>query len=181
MALEFDKFFGLPAHPLLVHVPIVILPLCAAGTVAMAWPGWRRRIGWIVVALTGIAVVAVQLAISSGEALQEAAEARTPERLLEHHRDVAEQVRPFTVLFFFAVAGLMVWDWYARRQATREATAESAVAKRSVRLALVGLSALLALASTIGIVRAGHTGADATWGRVKITGEGGEGREGGDD
>ena len=55
--MDIETIFGLPAHPLLVHIPVVLIPLCAAGAVwIVVWPSWRPRIGWIVVALSGFTV-----------------------------------------------------------------------------------------------------------------------------
>jgi uncharacterized membrane protein len=47
-----DTLFGLPAHPLLVHIPIVLLPLAAIGVIVMLIkPAWHRRYRWIVLAM----------------------------------------------------------------------------------------------------------------------------------
>jgi hypothetical protein len=51
-AAAMDKLFGLPAHPFLVHVPIVLLPLSAIGVVLMAVrPSWHRSYRWVVLAI----------------------------------------------------------------------------------------------------------------------------------
>jgi uncharacterized membrane protein len=55
--VTFSKIFGLPAHPLFVHIPIVLIPLAAIGAVAMAFSGHvRDRYGWLVLALGIVAV-----------------------------------------------------------------------------------------------------------------------------
>jgi hypothetical protein len=42
-----DTISGLPAHPLLVHIPVVLLPLAALGVVGMALrSSWHRRYRW---------------------------------------------------------------------------------------------------------------------------------------
>src|SRR4051794_9915389 len=53
--LALDSLFGLPAHPLLVHIPVVLIPLGALGAVLMLWPRLRHALGWWV---CGIVVVA---------------------------------------------------------------------------------------------------------------------------
>ncbi len=41
-----DELFGLPAHPLLVHAAVVLVPLAAIGVVLIAfWPAARARLG----------------------------------------------------------------------------------------------------------------------------------------
>ena len=48
--MEVGNLFGLPAHPLLVHIPVALIPLCAAGAIVMVVSAsWRQRIGWVVV------------------------------------------------------------------------------------------------------------------------------------
>ena len=44
-----DKISGLPAHPLLVHIPVVLVPLAVLGTIVIAVSRkMRDRLGWIV-------------------------------------------------------------------------------------------------------------------------------------
>ena len=44
--MEIQSLFGLPAHPLIAHAAIVLLPLAAIGTVPTRWcpaPGTTTR------------------------------------------------------------------------------------------------------------------------------------------
>ena len=53
---------GIPAHPLVVHAVVVLLPLAAVGTLlVVARPLWRRQLGvWVLLlALAGTAAVPV--------------------------------------------------------------------------------------------------------------------------
>src|SRR3954454_9879209 len=164
--MEIAKLFGLPAHPLLVHVPIVLIPLVGAGGVAMALSARvRERIGWIVVALAGAALVGVQLAMGSGEALQDSVRRS---QALSTHVSLADAMRPLALLLFAAVLGLMLVDRFV--QSPRRAQALLATA------ALTVLSAGLA---NVWIVRLGHNGAKATWERVRVQPEreAGQGRD----
>ena len=71
MLLAALKLFGLPAHPLLVHVPVVMVPLAALGAIAIVVrPRWRRSAGPIVLALAFVGGLGTQLAMMSGEDLQ---------------------------------------------------------------------------------------------------------------
>ena len=45
-AMDIKTLFGLPAHPLLVHVPVVLIPLAFVGACGMFWTWWRDRFGW---------------------------------------------------------------------------------------------------------------------------------------
>ena len=58
-----DSISGLPAHPLLVHLPVVAIPLAAIGAVLLALrPGWRRAYGPVVVGLAALGAVGGVLA-----------------------------------------------------------------------------------------------------------------------
>src|SRR3712207_3850869 len=65
---------GIPAHPLVVHAVVVLLPLPAVGTLlVVARPLWRRQLGvWVLLlALGGTAAVPVaqQTAAQPAESL----------------------------------------------------------------------------------------------------------------
>jgi hypothetical protein len=66
------RVFGLPAHPLLVHAVVVLVPLVAIGAVAaVLWPSLRARIGWLLAAGAVLNLVLTPLTVVSGEALEE--------------------------------------------------------------------------------------------------------------
>ena len=54
--MEITTIMGVPAHPLMVHVPVVLVPLSLIGALLMFIPRWRERIGWVTVVLAGAAV-----------------------------------------------------------------------------------------------------------------------------
>ena len=61
---------GLPAHPLVVHAVVVLLPLAAVGTLAVAArPVWRRQLGVWVLLLAVVGVAAVPVATRTGAQL----------------------------------------------------------------------------------------------------------------
>ena len=58
-----DTFAGLPAHPLLVHAPVVLVPVVALLVILMiVRPQWLERFGWLAVGLAGLALVTGVLA-----------------------------------------------------------------------------------------------------------------------
>lgn len=181
--MDLETLFGLPAHPLLVHAPIVMLPLATLGAILMVLPSWRRRIGWIVVGLTGLSVATIQLAIGSGQTLEEGVESKTPHYLISRHSDLGYQLRPVAVVFFLAVFGLMAYEhWQSRRENTGGGAQPGTSAGTIIRAFSV-VSAITAIVAAVWVVRVGHTGAEATWHGVKVVSEGGanggEGGEGG--
>lgn len=184
--MEINNLFGLPAHPLLVHAPIVLVPLCFIAAILMAVKAeWRQRFGIPTAVLAVIAAVMVQLAIGSGEELEQ----RVRESdLIEKHSQLAENARPFVFLFALALVGIAVWDVLQRRRAAQagsEVEAAGATAgTRSSKLVSVAMvvTVLLGAASTYMVVQTGHSGAKATWHNTPAKRAGGEGgeREGGE-
>src|SRR4051812_13151662 len=156
--MELEKLFGLPAHPLVVHLPIVLIPLVAVGAVAVAIrPAWRARFGWVLVGLAGIALVGVQLALSSGEALEEHVD-KSP--ALHEHTEMAATMRPLAALLFVGLLALMLLDRRRREPSAR----------RPMHV-LAAVVAVLSLVTTARLVQVGHNGAKATWGDTKLEGE----------
>jgi hypothetical protein len=65
----FDTIFGLPAHPLVVHGVVVLLPLMALVTVVVALrPRWREQLAWPVVVINALVLGMTVAAKQSGEA-----------------------------------------------------------------------------------------------------------------
>jgi hypothetical protein len=64
---------GIPAHPLVIHAVVALLPLATLGAIAMAIrPRWRRAIGIRVALIALVGVIAVPIATQTGEQLQRA-------------------------------------------------------------------------------------------------------------
>jgi hypothetical protein len=127
-----------------------------------------------VVALAGVALVGVQLAIGSGETLEDHV-ARS--QALHEHTELATSLRPLALLLFVAVVALMLVDRQRRRGASKDGAA--------VRWAVPTVGVLVVVASllsTVRLVQIGHNGARASWGNVKLdTAHSREGGEAGGD
>ncbi|GAA1283639.1 DUF2231 domain-containing protein [Saccharothrix xinjiangensis] len=166
MALASDlvKIFDLPAHPLLVHAVVVLLPLAAAGAVGLAAvPRWRRRYTWPLLGVTVAGVGSVPLAQWSGDQLH-ARFADLGNPLIERHASLGNDLLPFALGFGVAVVALLV----AGRLADREgaAAADDANVPRTWRRisAVVAVLVIAAgAAATVQVVRIGHSGSTAVW------------------
>jgi len=163
--MEIDNLFGLPAHPLVVHAPIVLVPLCLVAAIFMAAkPEWRRRFGVPTAVLAVVAAISVQLAEGSGEALEE----RVREtNLVERHAEIAELAKPFVFLFALALVAVVVWDLVQGRRVAGDevgtaASTSAATASKLVSVAMV-VTVLLGGVATYEIVQTGHSGAKAAW------------------
>ncbi len=162
------SILGLPAHPLFAHIPVVLIPLAAIGAVLMLWPRLRDRIGWFVVAIVFVAGLSTQLVISSGQSLREYVRETA---LLRAHTHMGENIRPWVLLMFLALLGVMVVAHLARRRVTDTASdpasdPASDTATNGLRIAGIALAVLSIIFSgvaTYWIFRIGHSGAKAVW------------------
>jgi uncharacterized membrane protein len=87
--------FGLPLHPVVVHLPIALaalMPLVAGG-VLLAWAlGWLDRRAWVIVAgLQLILFLSSYAAQWTGEAQEDRVEAFVSHAALEAHEEAATQ------------------------------------------------------------------------------------------
>ena len=66
-----DTIAGLPAHPLIVHFPLVAIPLAAILVVLFAGiPSWRSVLAYLITAIGAAVAISVVLAANSGESLE---------------------------------------------------------------------------------------------------------------
>ena len=144
----FDLIDGLPVHPLVVHAVVVLLPLAALGTLAIALvPRWRARNGPLVTAVAVLAAVLVPVATSSGEALER--HVGDPGR----HAQLGDQLIWFAVPL--AVLALLL-TLVSRRSAGRPAAPW-------LPTALAVVAAVAAVATSVQVYRVGESGARAVW------------------
>ncbi|MFA5883927.1 MAG: DUF2231 domain-containing protein [Acidimicrobiia bacterium] len=177
------SILGLPAHPLFAHIPVVLIPLAAIGAVLMPWPRLRDKIGWAVVGIVFVAGICTQLAISSGQGLEDSVRET---QLMRDHVEMGESIRPWVLLMFLALLGLMVVDHLARRRVstagsgTTGADARTEQRLRYAGTTLVVLSLVLSAVATVTIFRIGHSGSKAVWHPTQVKIDRGGGRSDGD-
>ena len=151
--MSLDNLVGLPAHPLIVHAAVVLLPIAAIATVAVAVvPRWRRPYAPLALAASLVAAGTIWLAMESGESLEDRV---TETALVERHAQLAEQVLPWAIAVA-VVAGAIV---AADRSRTRFTNNPS----RAITIALVSAALVTGAGATWTIAEVGHSGATATW------------------
>ena len=154
---------GIPLHPLLVHAVVVLLPLAALSSVAIALvPGWRRKYAWPVLGVTLVGVAAVPMAKQAGEDFQAAlAKNGVNNPAIQTHADLGTMLLPIALGFGVAVIALLV----AGRLADRERQAEAPTTKtwRVISVVVSVLVVLLAVGTVYQTVRTGHSGSEAVW------------------
>src|SRR3954466_11487447 len=89
LGVGIDEAFGLPAHPLLLHVPVVLIPLLVLGTVAViARPAWRERFGLAWGTLAAVSLAGTVLTAGAGEAFLE--DRRFVPNVLHEHQEAGD-------------------------------------------------------------------------------------------
>lgn len=178
-----ESIFGIPAHPLFVHIPVVLIPLAAVGVIVMVIrPAWWERYKWATLAIAGVGMAGSIIAAGTGEELEEAVENTAPRQLLRAHVEAGEMSRTVSIAFFVVLlAAVVVLPWWMRRrsnQAGTERSTESIASgsptwlRRIVSIVLV----LTALGASWTVYDAGHTGTKSVWSDVKIGADDGHDR-----
>jgi len=149
-----NEINGLPAHILLVHAVVILIPLAALLTVLSAvWPAARRRLGIITPLTALVALILVPVATDAGEWLQ-ARLRKTP--LINAHVDLGGTMLYFAIGLF--VAALLAWavPTVLTRRSKQPAPPWVGVVVAVIAVALAG-------ASVVQVVRVGDSGSKAVW------------------
>jgi hypothetical protein len=154
---------GLPAHVLLVHFVVVLVPLTALLVVlSVLWPAARRRLG-IITPLTALAtLVMVPVTTDAGDWLEHHA-GRDP--LVRIHAHLGDQMLYWSLgVFLLSVAWWVTHDERARTRLRMPARLSNMSA---VNRAVATVVAIVAVAVSVGSVvedyRIGDSGAKAAW------------------
>ncbi|MFG1605171.1 DUF2231 domain-containing protein [Actinoplanes sp. NPDC049265] len=153
---------GLPAHILLVHAVVVLLPLAAFLLVLTAvWPAARRRLAGPNAILAVGVLILTPITTEAGEWLEH----RVPStELIHQHAELGD----LALFIAIPIAVLAVLVWWRQREAT-EGTARVggrtwlAPQSMAVTRVIAALAILAGLAGGIGTYRIGDSGAKAAW------------------
>jgi hypothetical protein len=154
---------GLPAHILLVHAIVVLLPLAALLLVLTAvWPAARRRFAGPNAILSVFVVALVPVTTSAGEWLEHRV---TETASLRDHAELGDTA--IWVALPVAVLALVIW-WRQREEA---ATSTTAAGRRTylgpssltVTRIIVALAVVFAGSAVYDTYRIGDSGAKAAW------------------
>jgi hypothetical protein len=163
---------GLPAHVLLVHAVVVLLPLAAVLlVVTVIWPRMRDRLAGPNALLSLLVVALVPITTSAGEWLEGRV---TATALLHEHAELGDGA----IVAALPVAALALVVWWRNREAgvlrntddvadgtntiTRQRT-YLAPASRTVTRAVAVVAVVAALYAVYDTYRIGDSGARASW------------------
>ena len=145
---------GLPAHVLLVHFMVVLVPLTALLEIVCAlWGAARRRLVWLVLILAAVTMVLTPVAIDAGEWLFNLR--KDPSPILREHADRGELMIYFSVALLLVAILLVVLHILDSRSDKRRAASK-------VVMAVITLA--VGIASMVQIYRVGDAGSQSVWG-----------------
>ena len=163
-------YSGLPAHPLFVHVPVILIPVTIVATIACVLKReWLTRFG-ITLAVVSIATMSsVFLTMQAGSGLRAALhlQGRAAQLISEH----SQAANILALVYVEFTAGLIL-TFAAQRISAGAPTGLSIVDRvlspTAVVMALRLALAVLSVAGAVMVFRTGDLGAKAVWqGRIQ--------------
>lgn len=146
----FDLVMGLPVHPLIVHLAVVLIPLAAIAAIVMAVkPGISRKYGAVIIGITVVGQLSSIVAKLSGEALLERLDLE-----LERHTELGNLAPLASVPLLVLV--ILLYQVDRRRRGSK------------VRKLIAVLTVIAALFAAGYIALTGHSGAEAVWSWVQF-------------
>jgi len=167
-AFVLHEINGLPAHVLLIHVVIVLVPAAAVMLVASAvWPAARAKLGFLTPAVAAVALVFVPITTNAGHWFQ----SHLPNHFgdtagVRHHAALGNQLLPWAIGIFVLAAAVWVlgrrfaYGWRVADGPDRTALPVWAVA--AVAVLAVGIS----VGGVVQLYRIGDSGAKSVWGNT---------------
>lgn len=145
---------GLPAHVLLLHFVVVLVPGTAVLEIVCAlWPAARRRLVWLVLIMAAANTALTWVTANAGEWLFD--RQKHPSAVLREHAERGEWMIYFSAGLLVVAIALAGLHWLEGRSDKRRIAANVAVA---IVALLVGFSSMAV------VYRVGDAGAHAVWG-----------------
>jgi uncharacterized membrane protein len=162
-------YSGLPAHPLFVHVPVILIPTTiVAALIFTARPPWLARYGIALAVVSIAAMSSVFITMQAGAALRGQLNLQgSAAHLISEHSQAAH----ILAIVYVAFTAVVILTFAAQRISGGSPTGLSLVdrpfASRSMFAMLRVLLVALSLAAGFMVFRTGDLGAKAVWqGRV---------------
>jgi hypothetical protein len=163
-------YSGLPAHPLFVHVPVILIPTTVvAAVVFMAKPKWLSRYGAALALVAIVAMSSVFLTMQAGAALRGDLNLQgRAANLISQHSQAAHILAVIYVLFTAALIVTFAAHRISSGMPTGLVMLDRLLSPRAMFSALrVGL-VLVSIAAGYMCFRTGDLGAKAVWqGRIQ--------------
>jgi hypothetical protein len=162
-------YSGLPAHPLFVHVPVILIPVTiVAAIVCMVKTEWFARYGIALAVVSIAAMSSVFLTMQAGAALRAALHLRgTAAHLISEHAQAAHILAIVYVVFTAVLIITFASYRISGGMPTGLGFLDTPFASRAVFTGLRILLVVLAIGAGYMTFRTGDLGAKAVWqGRI---------------
>ncbi|MBK5307279.1 MAG: hypothetical protein JJD92_11385 [Frankiaceae bacterium] len=161
---------GLPAHVLLIHAVVILVPVAALVLVGQAWSQRVRRWAGALGPLLCLgALVLVPITTSTGEWLRDHLNPQlAASEPVRKHADLGGQLLPWVIAMF--VLSVAVW-YLGRRTPEGDETVvlPSAGGAVAVQVVVAVLATVAAVGAVVQTARIGDSGAQAVWKGTVVT------------
>jgi uncharacterized membrane protein len=156
---------GLPAHPLFVHVPVVLIPTTIlAAIIFVVKPDWFSRYGIALAVVSIVAMSSTFLAMQAGAALRSALNLQGQAgQLISEHSHAAHILAVLYVLFTATLIVTFAALRISSGMPTGLGVVDRLLSPRSVFTALRLALVLLSVGAGYMVFRTGDLGAKAVW------------------
>jgi hypothetical protein len=172
---------GLPAHPLFVHVPVVLIPTTVvAAIVFMVKPEWLTRYGIALALVSIVAMSSIFITMQAGAALRGELDLQgQAAKLISEHSQAAHILAIVYVLF----TAVLIVTFASRRisggMPTGLGIVDELLGSKAIFGTLRVVLVVLAIVTGYFVFRTGDLGAKAVWqGRIQAAHAGGPGGPG---
>jgi hypothetical protein len=162
-------YSGLPAHPLFLHVPVILIPVVTIGALLLvARPRWFARAGVPLAAVTVVALAGTFVTIGAGLGLRNAlhlngAGGVGPAAEIARHAHAGSILRDLMIAFTALLIAAVLAHRVAAGLGTGEAAVDRVLRGRGTLVTLRALTAVLAVACGYFVFHTGDLGAKAVW------------------
>jgi hypothetical protein len=174
-------YSGLPAHPLFVHVPVILIPTTiVAAVVFVVKPQWLTRYGIALALVSIVAMSSIFLAMQAGAALRGALNLQgQAAKLISEHSHAAHILAIVYVLFTATLIVTFASRRISAGMPTGLGIVDRLLSPPSMFTALRVLLVVLSVVAGYMCFRTGDLGAKAVWeGRLQSANNGGPGGPG---
>lgn len=165
--INIDSFGAIPSHPLLVHIPVVLLPLSLLGTILMVIvPNFRRRHGSLAIMILAIGFAGTILAARSGTSLERINTdgGQSIPKLLQNHADMGNRLQ-YLVGIYLVMS--IIWIVRARRSGSDHGNDGHLLSQqRIISMIIIGLVLAAGSSSTWSTLQTAHSGVRSVWEQV---------------
>jgi hypothetical protein len=158
-------YSGLPAHPLFVHVPVILIPTTIlAAVLFVVKPPWLTRYGIALALVSILAMSSIFLAMQAGAALRGALDLQgSAAKLISEHSHAAHILAIVYVLFTATLIVTFAAGRISGGMPTGLSILDSLLTPKPMLTALRVLLVLLAVVAGYMCFRTGDLGAKAVW------------------